>query len=100
MTKPGAKAFALGAALLLLASAGGCGKSKSSSASSTSSGAPYDRDCKEMECVRAVECLPTTCAGEPIFTGCCPCPANYIDVLECAKRATAISDASADAKTK
>jgi len=98
MTKLGATAFVLGAALLL-ASAGGCGKSKSSSASSTSSGAPYDRDCKEMECVRAVECLPTTCSGEPIFTGCCPCPSGYLDVLECAKRATAI-DAGADAKAK
>lgn len=70
------------AALLAVAGAGGCKKE-----------AGPDRDCKTMECVRAVYCVPPSCNGEPVTSGCCPCPAGLVDMAECPKDGGVASDA-------
>lgn len=73
------------AVLLAVAGAGGCKK-----------GAGPERDCKTMECVRAVYCVPASCNGEPVTSGCCPCPAGLVDMAECPKDGGPASDAKPD----
>lgn len=41
--------------------------------------------CKEIQCIRAVECV-TSCGGEVISSGCCPCPPGSFDSIECQQK--------------
>src|SRR4051812_28199855 len=55
-------------------------------------GAPTGGDCATSECLRANTCKKADCTGNEMNTGCCACPAGYVDAMMCADAATQKTD--------
>lgn len=81
---------ACGAGSTSSSSGGTSGTSGSSGTSGTSSGTSGTsgtsggtEDCREIACIRAIECRKADCTGPITSSGCCPCPPGYVDDLTC-----------------
>ena len=82
-----------GTAWVIVVSVAAC---TSGTTTNTSDGGPAPTpggDCTMIECVRAVECRKADCSGPVTSSGCCPCPAGYVDDLMCAAEGGADSGA-------
>lgn len=49
----------------------------------TAGGASGGEDCRNVQCLRAYECVPECGSDQVTNNGCCPCPEGTVDLLTC-----------------